>query len=251
MMDHRSAKYEDAEIDLESGLVVTEDDSESVSTLGNAKQGKTVLAFGFVGDCVKVEDDKHNSVCCNESNLSVVSKDMEKVTNKLLMGQDRVECVKNIPTKEKQKKSSGKKAPKPPRPPRAPSLDAADHKLIREITELALLKRARVERMKALKKMKAAKSSSSSSSSTFAMVFTVVFCIVMLLQGMSSGKSSVVSFQGSPVPAGADSSLIDVQYQLLPNPSSSDSNAPGLESHKIVQKVTGSDLLVKLSRVAG
>ncbi|KAG4929428.1 hypothetical protein JHK82_046492 [Glycine max] len=247
-MDHKSAKDEDAEVDLESGLVLTDYESKDVSTQGNTKQGKIILtkiSCGFAGDCIKGED--RYSGCCKESKLTVVSMDMVKVTNKLYS----VEYAENnTPEKEKRKMSSNKKAPKPPRPPRAPSWDVADQKLIREITELAMLKRARIERMKALKKMKAAKASSSSSSSTFAMVFTVVFCIVVLLQGMSSGKSSVTIFQGSPEPAGVmEGGLIDVQHQL--NPSSSDSNAPGLEPHKIVQQVTGLDLPAQLRRGAG
>ncbi|KAK7363450.1 hypothetical protein VNO77_05594 [Canavalia gladiata] len=239
-MDQRSVKDEDAEVDLESGLLaVTEDYSKNAS-----KQGKTLFAkvsCGLVGDSIEGED--RHSVYCDESNLTLVSMDMVKVTNTLLMGQ---ECAENnTPLKEKRKKFSNKKAPKPPRPPRAPSLDAADHKLIREIAGLAMLKRARIERMKALKKMKATKATSSSSSSMFAMVFTVVFCVVIIFQGMSSGKGSVASFQGSPVPAGgAEGGLIDVQHQL--NPSSSDPNAPSLEPHKIVRQVSG--LGIKLRR---
>ncbi|BAT77032.1 hypothetical protein LR48_Vigan01g296600 [Vigna angularis] len=236
-MDHKSVN-DDAEIDLESGLAVVEDDSKNVSSPGNTKQGK--ILFTEIS-CIKGED--RYSGCCNESKLTVVSMDMVKVSGRLYS----VECVENdTPEKEKRKKCSNKKAPKPPRPPRAPSLDAADHKLIREITELAMLKRARIERMKALKKMKAAKasSSSSSSSSMFAMVFTVIFCIVILLQGMSSGKSSLATFQGSPVPAGVtEGGLVDVQHQL--NPSSSYPNAPGFQYHKIVQQFTGSDLPAK------
>ncbi|KAJ1418667.1 hypothetical protein SESBI_15595 [Sesbania bispinosa] len=233
-MDDRSVRDEGAEVDLESGLAVIEDDSKNVSTPCNTKQGKTLFdkfCCGLVvGDSIK---------------FSGVSIDMVKVTNKLLTRQDSVKCAENTPVKEKHKhkKSSNKKAAKPPRPPRSPSLDAADHKLIRELTELAMLKRARIERMKALKKMKAAKSSSSSSSSMFALIFTVVFCIVILLQGMSSGKSSVTSFQGSPVSAGgAEGDLFAVQHHFYS--SLSDPNTPGLESHKIVQKFTGSDLPV-------
>jgi hypothetical protein len=60
-------------------------------------------------------------------------------------------------------------------------LDAADQKLIKEISELAMLKRARIERMKALKKVKATKASSNSN--LFAMVFTILFCLVILFQG--------------------------------------------------------------------
>ncbi|KAK7388025.1 hypothetical protein VNO78_22826 [Psophocarpus tetragonolobus] len=236
-MEHKSPKDEDGEVDLESGLVVTEDDSKNVCS----QQGKIIFTK------ISYAEDGYSG-CCNESRLTVVSMDMVKVTNKLYS----VECAENnTPEKEKRKKCSNKKASKPPRPPRAPSLDAADQKLIREITELAMLKRARIERMKALKKMKAAKASSSSSSSMFAMLFTVVFCIVILLQaqGMSSGTSSVETFHGSPVPAGVtESGLIDVQHQL--NPFSSDTNTAGLESDKIVQQVTSSDLPAKLRRDA-
>ena len=115
-------------------------------------------------------DEEKPSLYCNES-------------NKLFSEQDLVD-VDKTPIEGKHKKGSNKKASKPPRPPRAPLLDAADHKLIRELTELAMLKRARIERLKALKKMRAAKSSSpSSSSSILAMVFTLVFCIVIIFQG--------------------------------------------------------------------
>ncbi|MED6145638.1 hypothetical protein PIB30_027205 [Stylosanthes scabra] len=200
-MDHRSAKDEDAEIDLECGVAISDDSWKS-------------------------EDNNKHSVCCNDSNSSGVSMDFLKVTNK-----SSVHCAAKTPLKEKHKKSNNKKSPKPPRPPRAPSLDAADQKLIREISELAMLKRARIERMKALKKMKAAKTSSSSGSSMFAMIFTVIFCIVIVLQGISPGKTSVASFQGSPEPAGeAGAALIEVQLQHHLNPSSSDVTAPGLES---------------------
>ncbi|KAH6833066.1 transmembrane protein [Perilla frutescens var. hirtella] len=77
-------------------------------------------------------------------------------------------------------------AKKPPRPPRGLSLDAADQKLIKEISELLMIKRARIERMKALKKTKAAKGTSASASSSgnlVAMLFTVLFCIVIIFQG--------------------------------------------------------------------
>ncbi|TKY72475.1 hypothetical protein E2542_SST01216 [Spatholobus suberectus] len=254
-MDHRSGKDRDAEVDLESGLPLIGDDSKKVSTPSGAKQGKTLFAKvsgGFVGGSVKGDDGQ--SICCNESHLSGVSADVVKVTSKPMMGKDSANCAQQTAVKEKRKKACNKKAPKPPRPPQAPSLDAADHKLIREISEFAMLKRARIERMKALKKMKIAKSSSSSSSSNtsslLAMVFTVVFFIVIVFQGMSSGKSPVASFQGSPVSAGgSEGGLISVQYQL--NPSASDSNAPGSESHNFVQQVAGSDLPEKLRRDSG
>lgn len=250
-MDHRSARDTDTDVDLESGLPLSRDESKKVSTPGTANQGKAIftkISGGFVGGSLRGEDGP--SFYTNESNLSQVSLDLSKVTNKSMMGQDSMNHGEKTPAKEKRKKSSNKKAPKPPRPPQAPSLDAADYKLIREISELAMLKRARVERMKALKKMKAAKSSSSSShSSILAMIFTVIFFLVIIFQGMSSGKSSVASFQGSPLSTGADGGLISVQYQL--NPSVSESNAPGSESHNFVQQVAGSDMAEKLRRDSG
>ncbi|XP_045828565.1 uncharacterized protein LOC123920339 [Trifolium pratense] len=231
-MDDRTVKEEGGEVDIESGLLVTQDDSV------NTKQEKTLFAkiyCGFVGDSIK-DEDKNSVLYLKESNLSGVYMDNVKVTNKLT-GPDAVKNVDNNLVKEKRKKSGNKKAAKPPRAPRGPSLDAADQKLIREITQLAMLKRARVERMKALKKMKAAKLSSSPSSSLFSMVFTVVFCIVILLQGISSssGKSSVTSFQGSPISAaGVEVDPIAVQLQHHLNQISREQHAPSLESLKTV-----------------
>ena len=75
-MDLKSAKDEDTEVDLESGLVLTDDESKDVSTEGNRKQGKILLnkiSCGFVGDCIKGED--RYSGFCKESKLTVVHMD--------------------------------------------------------------------------------------------------------------------------------------------------------------------------------
>ncbi|XP_057431495.1 uncharacterized protein LOC130724308 isoform X2 [Lotus japonicus] len=238
-MDRRSARDKDIEVDIESGLPLIENDSKKVNSPSTSKQGKTLFGKSSGGP----------SLYCNEANLSEVSVDLMNATNKAMSVQDSANHAEKIMVKEKRKKASNKKAPKPPRPPQGPSLDAADHKLIREISQLAMLKRARVERMKALKKMKTAKSSSSNSSSMLAMVFTAIFCIVIIFQGISSGKSSVSSFQGSPLSTGgAEGDLISVQYQLNP---SSDPNAPGSESHNFVQKVAGSDFPEELRKDSG
>ncbi|XP_027338269.1 uncharacterized protein LOC113852230 [Abrus precatorius] len=241
-MDHRSARDKDTDVDLESGLPLIGDDSNEVSPLSSSKQGKTLftkISGGSDGGSVKGEDEPN--LYCNKLNVSELSVDVTKVINKPKMGKDSVKRLEQIPVKEKRKKACNKKAPKPPRSPQPPTLDAADHKLIRELSELAMMKRARIERMKALKKIKTAKSSSSNGSSILAMVFTVIFFIVIIFQGVSSRESSVASFQGSPLSTGeSEGGLISVQYQL--NPSTSDSNAPGSESHNFVQQVAGSDL---------
>ncbi|KAE9594890.1 hypothetical protein Lalb_Chr18g0058621 [Lupinus albus] len=250
-MDQRSAMDKDIEVDLESGMPLIGDDSNKVSTPGTSNRGKTLLSKisgGFVGG--SVNSDHGSSLCSNESNLNEVSVDVMQETNKPKMGQDSVRHAEKLPVKEKRKKGNNKKAARPPRPPQPPTLDAADRKLMREISELAMLKRARVERMKALKKMRAAKSSSSSSSITWAMIFTAVFVVVIIIQGLSSGKNSGASFEGSPLStSGTEGGLISVQYQL--NPSASDSDAPGSESHNFVEKIAGSDLPEKLRRDSG
>ncbi|CAK8531540.1 unnamed protein product [Lathyrus sativus] len=236
-MDLRNGKEKDIEVDIESGLPLIEDNTRRISNSITAKQGKMLFAeFSdeLVGSFVRGEVGP--STYFNESNLSEVSLDVMKVMNK-------------IPAKENRKKASNKKAAKPPRPPKGPSLDEADYKLIRELSELAMQKRARVERMKALKKMKNAKPASSNSTSALALIFTVLFFIVIIIQGMSSGKSSVASFQGSPISVGGgEKGLISVQYQLNP---SSDSNAPGSESPNFVQRIAGSDLNEKLRKDSG
>lgn len=178
-MDHTSSTQKEFEVDLESGAVVSSDeDSSNTSVSGAKRQGKTLLTKfcgGIVDGLIKADD----SVGCGHApNTNGISHHNVMVVD----GDEVVDHVKKTAVKEKRKKSSNKKPPKPPRPPRGPSLDAADQKLIREISEIAMLKRARTERMKAMKKMKAAKTSSSNSN-VFAMVFTILFCLVIIFQG--------------------------------------------------------------------
>ncbi|KAI3730134.1 hypothetical protein L6452_18810 [Arctium lappa] len=154
----------------------------------------------------------------------------------------KVEVGKKMGKEKRKKSSSAKKPPKPPRPPRGFSLDAADQKLIKELAELAIIKRARIERMKALKHKKALRASSSSSSSMngslFAMLFTVIFFLMILLQGMSCRSPGVTS-QGSPQRAQTnDNALVFIQEQL--NPSASDSILPDSKSSNLLEKILGS-----------
>ncbi|XP_047314568.1 uncharacterized protein LOC124918465 isoform X1 [Impatiens glandulifera] len=131
--------------------------------------------------------------------------------------------------KEKRKSMSSANYNKPPRrPPRYPktalSLDAADQRLIKEISRIAMIKHARDERMKALKKMKAAKASSSSSTGNlFAMITTLLFCLVLIFQGMSSSKRLTINIQ-SPHPSWAAENHI-VSVNDPSNTSSTTSNA--------------------------
>ncbi|GAV71689.1 hypothetical protein CFOL_v3_15179 [Cephalotus follicularis] len=243
-MDQIGPKDRDLDFDLESGGSLSGEDSSKRPASCVKKQAKTLLAKvcgAFVDESLKSED-RENLL---PNYVGVSAENVEVVTNK---GEENSNNKEKKVVKQKGQKTSNKKAPKPPRPPRGPSLDATDQKLIREISELAMLKRARIERMKALKKMKGAKASSSNSN-MFAMVLTVIFCVVIIFQGMSS-RGTPVSFQGSSISAGAtDGSLISVQ--LVGNPSASESNGLASGSPNLVEQVAGSDPPERLRRFMG
>ncbi|XVF62421.1 hypothetical protein PTKIN_Ptkin09bG0006300 [Pterospermum kingtungense] len=207
----------DLELDLENGVaIIGEEDHSRCPISGLIKSKAQMLLAKVKGSFAEGSDDRVSSSvdALNSGNVYV-----ENVQVKDIEGQEE-----NKDAKEKCKSLSNKKPSKPPRPPRSPSFDAADQKLIRELAELARLKRARIDRMKALKKMKAAKETSSSSSNMFAMVFTVIFCLVIIFQGMPS-KGTMTGFQRSPVPAGAvEGGLISIQ--LFGNPYASIPNQP-------------------------
>ncbi|KAL8481315.1 hypothetical protein ACS0TY_027725 [Phlomoides rotata] len=146
-------------------------DQEIVIDIDNFDKTSTEVAPpSLPGDIVSISVDEVVK-SDNLGNFSGNQKSVDEVS------------VKN--SKREKRKSSGKKPPKPPRPSTGLWLDAADQKLIKEITELAMMKRARVERMKKMKVGKTSSSStpSSSSGSLLAMMFTIIFCIVIILQG--------------------------------------------------------------------
>nr|DAD38312.1 TPA_asm: hypothetical protein HUJ06_008953 [Nelumbo nucifera] len=182
-MDNMTFRDKDLAVDLESGGTTSEEEGskEPVSSTGQTKNllGKVWNGFVNFDGSVKGEDGISSWQASNSGEFSIDN--LELVTDKKSGGEEAVELLEKKVMKEKRKKTSSKKPPKPPRPPRGPSLDAADLKLVKEISELAMLKRARVERMKALKRMKAAKASSSNSN-LYAMIITILFCLVILFQ---------------------------------------------------------------------
>ncbi|KAB2014942.1 hypothetical protein ERO13_D09G241900v2 [Gossypium hirsutum] len=229
----------DLELGIENGVIVNargEKEDYSISPISDISRPVVKVKGGLADDRVSLSGDVSScgSVCVENPNG------------------DGKDAKENRLAKEKRKSLGYKKPPKPPRPPRAPSLDAADQKLIKEIAELARLKRAR---LKALKKMKATKgmgtTSSNSTNNMLAAVFTVIFCIVMIFQGMSSGNRPT-SFQGSPVLAGARTvkgGLISVQFsgkQSANIPNQPDSGSPYL-----VEQVAGLDPWEKPKRSSG
>lgn len=84
---------------------------------------------------------------------------------------------------ESSKEKSRRKPSKPPRPPKSALPVVIDQKLVKEISERAMLKRAKFARMKAFRKKKNGKKSSSNGY-LFALVITVLFCIIIVWQGM-------------------------------------------------------------------
>ncbi|KDP27947.1 hypothetical protein JCGZ_19027 [Jatropha curcas] len=228
-MDYKDGDFD---VDLENGLRVNAEDPHKDYISVVKIQAKELLGkiYGVFVDGT-INDEEGLNLCHNAPSSNGVSVEQVK-----LEGEKTVDHAEKKVVKEKRKKMSNKKASKPPRPPTGPTLDAADQKLIKELTELAMLKRAKVERMKALKKMKAAKASSSNSN-TIAMVFTVLFCLVIVFQGMSSRVASV-NLPGSPVSIETvESGLITVQF--FGNPSAS--NQPGSGSPNSIKPIAGHD----------
>ncbi|GKV46174.1 hypothetical protein SLEP1_g53180 [Rubroshorea leprosula] len=235
-MGHIAPRFLCSEVDLEKGDRGSSVEDSSKSPVLGVKKHEISLLSKVYSHYIEGSEGRV-SLSSNELNSSGVLAENVKVVMSMNMDGKKSNEEKKV-VNEKHQKTSNKKSPKPPRPPRAPSLDAADLKLIRELSELARLKRARIERMKALKNMKAAKPSSSNNN-VFAMVFTIIFCLVILFQGMSS-RSTHVNMQGSPLPTGAtDRSLISMQY--IGNPPASDLNEPKSASPNLVVQVPGSN----------
>ncbi|XP_057485295.1 uncharacterized protein LOC130771650 [Actinidia eriantha] len=223
-MDHMPLIDKDFDVDLERGGNIYE-----VGNTDPVLGAKIAKSFsGFVSVDGSSNCEKGLSLCGNISTIN----DVKLLADKKVEGDATADLVENKKRKERRKTTSAKKPPRPPRPPKALSLDAADQKLIKEISELAMIKRARIERMKALKKMKAEKASISTGN-LFAMIFTILFCLVIICQGMCPGRSSPVSFQGSPESAQtAESGFISIQHHR--NTSASGTGISGSVSPSLV-----------------
>ncbi|KAJ0979957.1 hypothetical protein J5N97_015431 [Dioscorea zingiberensis] len=213
-MDPKSLE-KDRFIDLESGknLIVNEGLSgESCSSVELGKQIPDNAWSNLAGDSGFPNGEEHsNAQYYSSSLLEGSSKNVDDFGEKNHGAEEMMGLLEKKVGAEKSRKKKCKKPPRPPRPPMS-SLDATEQKLAREISELAMIKRARIERMKALKNMKNAKQASSNSS-LCALVITVLFCLVILWQGVFSRDASSLSFHGSPESSlQARGSLISVQF---------------------------------------
>lgn len=239
-MDHMNRGDRDFYVDLESGGASCEDVGSTYPVLGTKISNTLTNIFGgLVSIDGSIKGKKETILSGNISEVSGIALENGKfLIDKKVEGDEAVDLVEVKSGKER-RKTSGKKPPRPPRPPKALSLDAADQKLIKEISELALVKRARIERMKALKKMKVEKASTSTGN-LFAMMFTIIFCLIVIFQVMSPGRGSPVSFQGSPESTqAANSGFISVGYHQ--NTSASDAINFGSGSPILAELVFGSD----------
>lgn len=197
-MDRMVTREMNLSADLESGRKTIGDEGlwDTVTGVRHSKLLGRVwsgcLSFdGSVKDEDGVTTCDSSISCGNLSNFSEVSIENTEMLAEKMLREENVGLLEQNPSREIHKNKS-KKPPKPPRPPRSLVLDVADQKLIREISELAMLKRARNERMKALKKMKAAKPPSSIGT-LCAMAITVIFLVVLILQGNLSFEFQRVS----------------------------------------------------------
>ncbi|KAK6146245.1 hypothetical protein DH2020_020114 [Rehmannia glutinosa] len=201
------------------------------------------------GDPEVSDDNSGNTFSFTLCNMPMSTDELAKDENSVSLSSNEKINVSKSAKKEKRLSMSAKKPPKPPRPPRGLSLDAADQKLIKEISELAMIKRARIERMKALKKMKAAKASSASTSSSgnlIAMLFTILFCIVILFQGCHPSEifpsnSPAIGIVSSPTSNGATEGKIVGVVDQQNSPTSSVHAFSGAGSPSLMEMVPGSD----------
>ncbi|KAJ6334357.1 hypothetical protein OIU78_011283 [Salix suchowensis] len=185
MMDRFVSRERELEVDLESGGTTIDEDRTSDPISAN-EQAKTLLKeawTGPVGFQGSVNLSNSGEVGAEDVEL-LIDKNSEEKEGRQKASVDRKDA------EEKHMQKSLRKPPKPPRPPRSLSLDASDKKLMKEITELAMRKRARIERLKALKKIRAEKASSSSSSLS-AMFITIIFCLIIIYQGMKTFRSLI------------------------------------------------------------
>ncbi|XP_058083292.1 uncharacterized protein LOC131231196 [Magnolia sinica] len=249
-MDNTDPRERDLCIDLESGATTSEEEGPRDGVASSRRKNLLDRVWsGFVSFDGSVKTKEGISPHENLSNPDEVCVENVGLLIERFGGEERVSFVETSRI-EKPKKKSCKKPPKPPRPPTAVLLHAADQKLAREITELTMLKKARVERMKALKKMKDGKTTSSSSS-LCALAITIIFCLIIILQGAFSRSSSNVQFQGSPEAALATGrGLISVQYNRKV-PARGGTIGPGSGSPSIIEPVPGSGTQEERSRFSG
>lgn len=197
-MDHLASREKELEVDLESGGTTSEEDGTNDQFSANGQTNKIFngISTGHFGSDGSVKGNCGMNLHSNSPKLGeAVNENVELFLDKNSEDESK-ENVASLGKKSlegKCKKANPRKPPRPPRPPRGPSLDAADQKLVRELADLAMRKRARIDRIKTLKKMKAAKASNSYSNLS-AMIITLIFCLVIIFQGIIASMSLIIFY---------------------------------------------------------
>lgn len=182
-MGHMDSRESNSEADLEYGEIRRRDDqNKGRSCVGQHSNKMADREWNMVrGSNGSAKGDNLLNTCKNVLNSGEI---VEIYVDEL--GEEEVSLVKEKMVAEKWK-SSCKKPPKPPRPPGTPSFDEADIKMCREISELARLKYARIQQMKELKKKRVDKALSPLVS-LFAMIITILFCSMIIFQGILGSR---------------------------------------------------------------
>ncbi|KAJ0014974.1 hypothetical protein Pint_19570 [Pistacia integerrima] len=176
-----SSTESDSAADLENGKKRSGDDEKSKELGCNGRHLKRISKREQSVVRGPNADVKGDDGLGKNKNVLGSSDSMESLDGEV--GEEAMSLGKKKMMVEKGKKSSFNKPPKPPRPPGSPSFDEADMMLVREISELARQKQARIGRIKALKRRRVDRASSSVVN-IFAMIITVMFCFVIIFQGI-------------------------------------------------------------------
>lgn len=175
---------QDSLVDLESGNgIAVSNHNSGVDANFSVGQGRTTpngAWNGCVGTNGCLKDDRNQHMDCSPPASDSIAKNGDDRKSE---GEEKLGLLDSSGG-EKAKKKRSKKPPRPPRPSTPTPLDVSDQKLLNELSELAMLKKARIERMKALKKMKNAKQGGSSGGNLCPLIITIIFCVVILWQGI-------------------------------------------------------------------
>ncbi|KAI3901930.1 hypothetical protein MKX01_039557 [Papaver californicum] len=209
-MDQMVMRERDFEVDLESGGTTSDEDRRINPSLRQSDNflGRAWNRFTSNNEGLIISETPDPILSSSDG----ASETAELLTERKSEGEEQtMGNLEKKKVKEKRKKTISKK---PPRPPRGPALDAVDRKMVKEITELAILKRARIERMKKMKKMKKMKAAKAATpfTSILAMLFTILFCLVIVFHGIFVGDSPRASLE-APLQSevGSPKKLISVQ----------------------------------------
>ncbi|KAJ0980574.1 hypothetical protein J5N97_008829 [Dioscorea zingiberensis] len=181
-MDLKSLQEGDCLIDLESGVNTVLMEQEGCQSAPQGKKMLNRVHSGFRGIERSTRGEQAVSSGYNSSHSSFdgSGEDDDHLLTLRFEGDGKVGPLEKKVVAEERQKKVPKKPPKPPRPPKSLSLDAGDEKLVQEISRL---KRARIDRIKALKRKKNSRTTSSSSN-LWAMIVTVLFCLIIFWQAM-------------------------------------------------------------------